>query len=67
VLNVLLLLPDGEPADPATFLTAVPNWEPGETFRTGDGARWRLLEIETEIHEEFVAHGINAIWTVVPA
>jgi len=62
-----LVLPDGEVAGPGVLVTAVPNWEPGEVFSTGDGARWRLLATETDEDEfEFVVHGIGAIWTVEP-
>jgi hypothetical protein len=66
VFRYSLRLPDGEPADPAVVVTAVPNWELDEMFQTGDGSRWRLLAIETAIDEAFEAQGINAIWTVEP-
>lgn len=61
-----LVLADGAVADPAVLVTAVPNWEPGEVFSTGDGARWRLLATETDVDDEFALHGIGAIFTVEP-
>jgi hypothetical protein len=32
-----LELVSGEPADPPTFVTAVPNWRPGDTIFLGPG------------------------------
>jgi hypothetical protein len=56
----------GQVLDPAGFITAVPNWSVGETFLLGHGERLRILEIKTEIDEEFVAAGFNGIFTVEP-
>jgi len=28
----LLVHPDGEPADPPAYLTAIPSWKPGDEF-----------------------------------
>ena len=67
VYRYLLLLPDGEVTDPAVFVTEVPVWDLGSVFETPDGSRWRLLAVTADIDLEFVAHGINAIWTVEPA
>jgi hypothetical protein len=64
VFKFLLRLEDGEPNDPAVFVTAVPNWTVGETFSTGRGHEWRILAIETDIDEELVERGINAVFTV---
>jgi hypothetical protein len=58
----LLRLDDGEPPDPAVFVTAVPNWTIGETFSTGRGDEWRILAIDTD--DELVDQGINAVFTV---
>jgi hypothetical protein len=45
----LLALADGEPADPAAFITAVPEWRPGETFVGSNGQLFRILAIEPEM------------------
>ena len=63
----LLVLEDGEPNDPAAFLTAVPNWTVGETFSTARGAQWRILAIDSEIDDELVEGGFTAMFTVEPA
>jgi hypothetical protein len=60
------LLRHGEPPDPAVLVTAVPNWTVGETFSTSRGDEWRILAIDTDIDDELVEHGINAVFTVEP-
>ena len=62
----LLVLPDGVPNDPASFLTAVPNWSVGETIVLGEGEQLRILAIETEIADVLVDHGFNGVFTVEP-
>jgi hypothetical protein len=64
MFRFLLRLEDGEPPDPAVLLTAVPNWTVGETFATGRGHEWRILAIDTDIDDELVERGINAVFTV---
>ena len=40
----LLLLEDGDSADPAAFLTAIPTWREGDEFLAGvDLERFRIL------------------------
>ena len=39
----------------------------GETFSTGRGHEWRVLAIDTNIDDELVERGINAVFTVEPA
>jgi hypothetical protein len=50
---------------------AIPNWRVGEKFMLGDGSRFRILGINTEVDvdglEELYERGINDIWTVEPA
>jgi len=41
----LLVLANGEPANPAAFVTANPQWHPGDPFAAGDGSRWRIVAI----------------------
>jgi hypothetical protein len=67
VFRFLLRLEDGEPNDPAVLVTAVRNWTVGEAFSTGRGHEWRILAIETDIDDELVDRGINAVFTVEPA
>jgi hypothetical protein len=35
---------DGTPADPPTFHTTVPNWQPGDTIPLGAGRTLRVIE-----------------------
>ena len=62
MFKFLLRLEDGELNDPAVPVTAVPNWTVGETFLTGH--EWRILTIDTNIDDELVERGINAVFTV---
>ena len=48
----LLAVEDGEPADPAVFVTAVPDWRPGMTFFAASGQLFRILAVEPEMDEE---------------
>jgi hypothetical protein len=65
-VQFLLKLEDGEPNDPAVFVSAVPNYAVGETFLLGEGHRLRILRIDTDIDDELVDNGINAVFTVEP-
>jgi hypothetical protein len=47
-----LALEDGEPADPAVFVTAVPDCHVGDTFVAPNGQLFRILAIEPEMDEE---------------
>jgi hypothetical protein len=40
------------------FLTAAPNWRPGEEFLTGDGRTFRIVAIVPVLEEESPFHGI---------
>jgi hypothetical protein len=51
---------------PPVFVVATPTWRVGDEFFTGRGEFWRILGIETELADELVAQGINAVWTVEP-
>ena len=66
MFKFLLRLENGDPNDPAVLVTAVPNWTVGETFSTGRGHEWRILAIDTDIEEELVDTGINAVFTIEP-
>jgi hypothetical protein len=43
VFKFLLRLEDGDPNDPAVFVSVVPNWTVGETFLLGAGERLRIV------------------------
>lgn len=44
-----LIHPDGEPADPAVFVTAMSSWRPGDEFLAGSTLqKFRILEVERE-------------------
>jgi hypothetical protein len=45
-------------------VTAAPNWTIGETFLLSHGDRMSILSIETEIAEDLIEQGINAVFTV---
>jgi hypothetical protein len=68
VFKYLLMLPDGQPPDPAAFVTAVPNWSVGEEFMVARLKRFRIIGINDEIDveglEELYNRGINGIWMV---
>jgi len=45
----LLVQPDGEPADPGMFVTAIPSWKVGDEFLAGSAlVKFRILEVDTE-------------------
>ena len=45
----ILVHPDGEPADPGMFVTAIPSWRPGDTFLAGSELqRFRIVDVNTE-------------------
>jgi len=56
----------GEPLDPVTFITAVPNWGVGETLSLGSGESLRIVGIQTGLAPEFVKAGFNGVLVVEP-
>lgn len=40
-----LELANGEPADPPTFATAVPNWRPGDPVFIRPGLSYRVVDV----------------------
>ena len=66
MFRYLLVLRNEEPNDPASWVTAVPNWSVGETIMLGEGERFRILGIETEIADVLVDHGFTGVVTVEP-
>jgi len=59
----VLFLEDDEPADPAVFVTAAPDWHEGDVFMPRGGERFRILAIEPTLNAEIP---FQAIWTVEP-
>jgi hypothetical protein len=61
-----LRLDDGSYA--GTFVTAVPNWQVGDTFTTGDGRDLRIIEIvPVDLIEVSSERPAFALWEVEPA
>ena len=62
VYRFLLMLPNGEAADPPAFLTEQPDWQPGDVF-VARGHAFRIVDTDAEI--EFAGMILfDAIWTV---
>jgi hypothetical protein len=60
-LRFLHVHPDGEPADPGMFITAIPNWKVGDEFLGGsDLQKFRILEVDSEQ----VPDGADGVFTV---
>jgi hypothetical protein len=38
---------DGSPAEPPRFVTAVPNWNPGDTIPLGNGRTLRVIDVSS--------------------
>lgn len=57
-------MPDGEPADPPAYLTAIPSWKPGDEFLAGSKlVKFRILDVDTE-QTPGDAHGVFTVETV---
>jgi len=67
VFSYLLVLPDGEPNDPACLVSMIPNFSVDEIITLGGGERLRILEITTDVDELLLARGMRAVFTVEPA
>jgi hypothetical protein len=67
VFPFLLVLEDGEPYDPAAFVTVIPGWSVGETFLVTAHQRLRILAVDYDLADELVERGVNAVFTVEPA
>jgi len=68
VFKYLLALPDGQPPDPAVFVTAIPNWRVGETFTVGGVKQFRIVAKGEDLDEleELYERGIHGFWVVEP-
>jgi hypothetical protein len=64
----LLLLADGEPNDPAVFVTAVPHWSVGDVITAGNGEKLRVVRITDHVAQKLVDLGLSGVvFTVEPA
>jgi hypothetical protein len=62
-----LVLQSGEPADPAIFATAVPDWRAGDEFVVGAEAhRFRIVTIDPVIDLDEERDAVNGVWVVEP-
>lgn len=66
MLRYLLFLPDGEPNDPAVFISMIPNWSPGDEITLGGGEQLRVVATEAEINGELGDHGFDGVFIVEP-
>jgi hypothetical protein len=57
----VLVLEDGEPADPAMFVTAAPDWHEGDVFLPRGGERFRILAIEPTMDDELPFHATSTV------
>jgi hypothetical protein len=47
-----MVLADGAPADPPTFVSAIPNWRVGDDVRIGAEVRYRIIGLQQADEEE---------------
>ena len=67
MFRFLLRLPDGGPPDRAPgFVTAVPDWNVGDTFFLPGGEGFRIVAIQTEIAPPLFDAGFNGVFVVEP-
>jgi hypothetical protein len=67
MFKFLLKLENGEPPDPAVFVTVIPSWSVGETFLVTAHQRLRILAQDFDLADELAEKGVNAVFTVEPA
>ena len=65
VYRFLLMLPDGEAADPPAFLTEQSDWQPGDFFVAVNGRPFRIVDTNAEVEVAGMVL-FDAIWTVEP-
>jgi hypothetical protein len=65
VYRFLLMLRNGEAADPPAFLTEQPYWKPGDVFVAANGRAFRVVEIDAEVEVAGMVL-FDSIWTIEP-
>jgi hypothetical protein len=63
VYRFLLMLRNGEAADPPAFLTEQADWKPGDVFIAANGCAFRIVDTEAEVQAAGMVL-FHAIWTV---
>ena len=61
----LLMLRNGEAADPPAFVTERPGWKPGDAFVAANERAFRIVETDAEVEVSGMVL-FDAIWTVEP-
>jgi hypothetical protein len=61
----LLMLRNGEAADPPAFLTEQRGWKPGDVFVAANGRAFRIVDTDAEVEAAGMVL-FHAIWTVEP-
>jgi hypothetical protein len=65
VYRFLLMLRNGEAADPAAFVTEQADWKPGDAFVAANGRVFRIVDTGAEVEVAGMVV-FDAIWTVEP-
>jgi hypothetical protein len=63
VYRFLLMLRNGEAADPPAFVTEQADWKPGDVFVAANGRAFRIVETDAEVEAAGMVL-FHAIWTV---
>lgn len=63
VYRFLLMLRNGEAADPPAFLTEQPDWKPGDVFVAANERAFRIVDTDAEVEAAGMVL-FDAIWTV---
>jgi hypothetical protein len=64
VRRYLLVLEDGEPADPAAYVTPRDEWDEGDTFVTPNGQLFVIVSFEVDVAAMQAFDGIWCVRTV---
>jgi hypothetical protein len=65
VYRFLLMLRNGEAADPPAFVTEQADWKPGDAFVAANGRAFHIVETDAEVEAAGMVL-FHAIWTVEP-
>jgi hypothetical protein len=65
VYRFLLMLRNGEAADPPAFVTEQADWKPGDVFVAANERAFRIVETDAEVEAAGMVL-FDAIWTVEP-
>jgi hypothetical protein len=63
VYRFLLMLRNGEAADPPAFVTEQADWKPGDVFVAANERAFRIVETDAEVEAAGMVL-FDAIWTV---